>query len=227
MNCEQILAELKRLENPANVAGMAKFGINPHNNYGITVETLRGMAKKIGKNHDLALGLWDSQIHDGRILACLIDDPKASTSQQVDKWANDFDSWDVCDACCTHLFQNLPFAYEKAVEWSENDVDYVKRAGFSLMARLAVSDKKAPDEKLTQFLPIIIRESGDDRNYVKKAVNWALRQIGKRSAYLNTLAIETAYQIQALGTRSARWIAQMPYASLPARKYSAALKNSR
>jgi 3-methyladenine DNA glycosylase AlkD len=202
-----LINTIKGMYNADNVAGMAKFGINPHNNYGVKLETLRGMAKETGKNHDLALKLWGSGIHDARILACLIDDPQASTSGQVDEWANDFDSWDVCDACCTHLFQNLPFAYEKIIEWSENKVVYVKRAGFSLMARLAVSDKKAPDEKLEQFLPIIIRESSDDRNFVKKAVNWALRQIGKRNVHLNTLALQTAGQIQAQDTRSAKWIA--------------------
>jgi len=193
--------------NADNVAGMTRYGINPHNNYGVKLETLRGMAKEIGKNHELALELWGSGIHDARILACLIGNPKTSTNEQIDEWANDFDSWDVCDACCTHLFQNLPFAYEKAIEWSLNDSDFIKRAGFSLMARLAVSDKKASNEKLSQFLPIIIREAIDDRNYVKKAVNWALRQIGKRNLHLNTLALQTAAQIQNMGTKSAKWIA--------------------
>jgi len=204
---DALITTIKSMYNADNVAGMARYGINPHNNYGVKLETLRSMAKETGKDHDVALELWTSEIHDARILACLVDDPKMSTNEQIDAWAHDFDSWDVCDACCTHLFQNLPFAYEKAIEWSENEVDFVKRAGFSLMARLAVSDKKAPDEKLEQFLPIIAREAGDDRNYVKKAVNWALRQIGKRNLHLNGLALKTARQIQKQGTKSTKWIA--------------------
>ena len=204
MQYDEILARLKSLANPEAVAGMARYGINPENTYGVSILTLRGIGKEIGVNHALAQQLWASGIHEARILATLIDDPRMVTEEQMERWAHDFDSWDACDQCCSNLFGKTGFAYQKAVEWSSNDREFVKRAGFVLMARLAVSDKKADDE---QFLPLIKREAGDDRNYVKKAVNWALRQIGKRNLNLNRGAMGTAEEIQRMDSKSARWIA--------------------
>lgn len=203
----QILDLLKSLANPENVAGMAKFGINPENTYGISIPTLRKIAKQCGKDHQMAQELWASGIHEARILACFIDDPRQVSEAQMDQWAADFDSWDVCDQCCGNLFDRTPFAYEKAEEWSQAEEEFVKRAAFALMAYLAVHDKKAPDSKFEAFFPVIVRESGDERNYVKKAVNWALRQIGKRNQRLNDLAIKTAEKIADSETKAARWIA--------------------
>lgn len=203
----QILDLLKSLANPENVAGMAKFGINPENTYGISIPTLRKIAKQCGKDHHMAQELWASGIHEARILACFIDDPRQVSEAQMDQWAADFDSWDVCDQCCGNLFDRTPFAYEKAEEWSQAEEEFVKRAAFALMAYLAVHDKKAPDSKFEAFFPVIVRESGDERNYVKKAVNWALRQIGKRNQRLNDLAIKTAEKIADSETKAARWIA--------------------
>jgi 3-methyladenine DNA glycosylase AlkD len=204
---KDVLAQLRALANPDNVAGMAQFGINPNNTLGISVPTLRQMAKNIGQNHELAQELWASGVHEARLLACFIDSPKKVTEAQMEAWVNDFDSWDVCDQCCGNLFDKTPWAYQKAVEWSSRDEEFVKRAGFALMAYLAVHDKKAPNEKFTPFLPLIRREATDERNFVKKAVNWALRQIGKRNRALNALAIETAQAIQQLDSKAARWIA--------------------
>ncbi|MCK4964859.1 MAG: DNA alkylation repair protein, partial [Dehalococcoidia bacterium] len=167
----------------------------------------RKIARETGINHALAQELWASDIHEARILASMIDDPSMATEEQLESWVKDFDSWDVCDQCCMNFFEKTGFAYRKAVEWSESDEEFVKRAGFVLMARLAVSDKKADDKQFEALLPIVRREAYDNRNFVKKAVNWALRQIGKRNAILNRKAIETAEEIQKMDSRSAKWIA--------------------
>lgn len=207
MNYEEIIAKIKSSHNPKAVAGMARYGINSNNTYGVSIPILRGMAKEIGKSHSLALQLWASGIHEARLLACFIDNPKQIDEDQMENWIQDFDSWDICDQCCGNLFDKTPFAYNKALEWSRKDEEFVKRAGFVLMTQLAVHDKKAADDRFIEFLPIIKSESDDDRNFVKKAVNWALRQIGKRNRYLNELAIETGREIQQRGTKAARWIA--------------------
>jgi len=202
-----ILAELESQANPANVAGMARYGISLVNTLGVSVPVLRAMAKRIGNDHALARELWASGIHEGRSLAGLIDDPGSVTEAQMERWVKDFDSWDVCDGVCSNLFDRTPFAYEKAVAWSSRSGEFVKRAGFVLMAALAVHDKKAPDGRFREFLPLIEREAVDERNFVKKAVNWALRQIGKRNRALNRDAIAAAKRIRKIDSRSARWIA--------------------
>ena len=207
MRYDDVIRKLQKLANPAAVAGMAKYGIKPGKAYGVSIPNLRAMAKEIGTDHDLALELWDSGIHEARILSSMIADPDTTTERLADAWVKDFDSWDVCDQCCMNLFENTKFAYAKAIEWSASDKEYVKRAGFVMMARVAVSDKKAKDEKFLEFLDIIKKEACDSRNYVQKAVNWALRQIGKRNANLNRLALETAEEIQKMSPRSAKWIA--------------------
>jgi 3-methyladenine DNA glycosylase AlkD len=207
MECEDILERLKSLANPEAVAGMARFGINPENTYGISIPVLRKMAREIGRNHGLAQQLWSSGVHEARILASMVDDPRLVTEGQMDRWAAGFDSWDVCDQCCGNLFDKTEFAYRKAIEWAARDEEFVKRAGFALMAWLAFHDKRAPDEAFLEFLPVIKLESGDGRNFVKKAVNWALRHIGKRNAALNIMAIQAAEEIQAAGSKPGRWIA--------------------
>ena len=207
MQYDEVIIKLNSLKNPEAVKGMARFGINPKNNLGIRVTTLREFAKEIGKDHDLALKLWGSGIHDARMLAAHIDDPKLVTEEQMEKWANGFDSWDVCDNCCMHLFYKTQFAYEKIVEWSEHEKEFVKRAGFTLIASLSIHDKKSDDKIFEEFLQIIKRESTDERNYVKKAMNWALRQIGKRNWDLNKRAINIAREIKKIDSKSASWIA--------------------
>lgn len=207
MDYKKVLKKLKSLSNPEAVTGMARFGINPKDTYGISIPNLRKMSKEIGRDHCLAEQLWSSGIHEAQILASMIDEPEKVNQQQIETWVNDFDSWDVCDQTCMNLFEDTPYAYRKAVEWSEREGEFVKRAGFVMMARLAVSDKNADDEKFIKFFPLIKKHSTDNRNFVKKAVNWALRQIGKRNSYLNKIAIETAQGIQEMDSKSARWIA--------------------
>jgi 3-methyladenine DNA glycosylase AlkD len=165
------------------------------------------MAKQIGKNHSLAQHLWVSSVHEARILAGMADDPAAVSEEQMEKWVKDFDSWDVCDQVCSNLFDRTRFAHKKAVEWSKRNEEFVKRAGFVLMAVLAVHDKEKSDREFEKFFFLIKKEAVDERNFVKKAVNWALRQIGKRSAYLNRLAIKTAEMIQKRNSKAAKWVA--------------------
>jgi 3-methyladenine DNA glycosylase AlkD len=207
MTYTQILRALKSHYKPENIAGMARFGIVAKKAYGVPAPALHKLARQIGRDHDLAQRLWASGIYDARLLAALIDDPKQITEQQMESWVADFDNWAICDGVCLHLFDRTPFAHRKAVEWCAREEEFVKRAGFALMAVLAVHDTKAPDAAFVRFLPIIERESDDDRNFVRKAVNWALRQIGKRNLALNTNAIAAAERIRARGTRAARWIA--------------------
>jgi len=183
-----IIKKLKSLSNPKAVEGMARYGINPEKNLGISIPQLRKTAKEIGRNHKLALNLWETGIHDARIMAGMIDEPCKVSEKQMEEWAGDFDSWDVCEQVCMNLFKRSPIVYKKAIEWSGRSEEFVKRAGFALMAILAVSDKKAADEEFIKFFPYIKKESTDSRNYVKKAVNWALRQIGKRNLNLNKIA---------------------------------------
>lgn len=207
MKAKEVLAELQALANPEAAAGMARYGINPANTYGISIPKLRQMAKKIGRNHDLAQELWASGIHEARILASMIDEPGQVTAEQMETWAAGFDSWDVCDQCCNNLFAYTPLAYAKALEWSSRPEEFVKRAGFVLMATQAVHDKLAADDQLARFLPIIRQAATDERNFVKKAVNWALRQIGKRNLNLNRLAVAAAQEIKESDSKAARWVA--------------------
>ncbi len=172
-----------------------------------TAPQLKALAGRLGHSHELAAELWEIDAPGARILAALVEEPAKVSRTQMDRWARAFDNWGVCDACCCYVFRKTPFARIKAVEWSGKSSEFVKRAGFALMAYLAVHDKKSDDEAFAEWLPIIERESDDDRPYVRKAVNWALRQIGKRNARLNESAIRTAEAIRERGTRSARWIA--------------------
>jgi 3-methyladenine DNA glycosylase AlkD len=224
MQYEEVLDQLNSLANPEAVKGMARYGISPGNALGISIPGLRKVAKQIGQNHDLAQQLWSSGIHEARILASMIDDPKQVSEAQMEDWVKDFDSWDVCDQCCSNLFDRTVLAREKAIEWSFRSEEYVKRAGFVLMAGLAVHDKKATDESFLEFLPVIKREATDDRNFVKKAVNWALRQIGKRNLNLNQIAIQTAQEIQTSDSNSARWIANDAWRELTSEKVQQRLR---
>lgn len=207
MDYDAIIAHLKAAANPESVAGMARFGINPEKTLGVSLPDLRALAKTIGKDHALAGQLWESGIHEARILASIVEAPKAVTPEQMDHWVADFDSWDICDQCCSNLFRRTPYAYEKAYAWSSSEAEFIKRAGFVMMAVLAVHDKHAPDEQIADFLPVIERGAADERNFVKKAVNWALRQIGKRSRHLNERAIATARTLQTQDAKAARWVA--------------------
>ncbi|HTH81552.1 MAG TPA: DNA alkylation repair protein [Mucilaginibacter sp.] len=214
MTTEQVIEQLKQKADERYHTGMMRFGIKTDKALGVKVPELRKMAKAIKKDHELALQLWDTGIHEARILATMIADPAQVTAAQIDAWVNDFDSWDVCDQACGNLFDRTPYAIEKALEFSASEQEFVKRAGFVLMAEYAVHHKKADDEVFIQFFPIIEREAWDDRNFVKKAVNWALRQIGKRNSTLKNLAIGVAKNIALQNHRVAKWIASNALAEL-------------
>lgn len=208
MELKDIILELESLSNPEDIAGMARFGIKANKAYGVRMPELTRIAREVGKNHELAEELWRHGYTETRILACMVDDPKQVTEEQMDRWTLEFNSWDVCDQCCMKLFRKTPYAYQKIGEWSTREEEFVKRAAFTLIATLAVHDKKADDEKFEELFHLIIRESGDERNFVKKAVNWALRQIGKRNLDLNSKAIKIAKEIGQLDSKSAKWIAK-------------------
>lgn len=207
MTTQEIIKHLSSLRNDHNREGMARFGIKVDKAFGITVTYLRTLARKIGKDHSLAIELWKTGYHEARILAPMIDDPNCVTSAQMDKWVKDFDSWDVCDGCCNSLFRKTPYAMDKAMKWIQSKKTFIKRAGFVMIAVLAVHDKQAEDEIFAEFLSIIKGKSDDDRNFVRKAVNWALRQIGKRNLFLNKEAVNVSKEILKTGTKSGRWIA--------------------
>lgn len=207
MQAQEIIELLNCEANPNNLAGMARYGINTEKAFGINLPTLRELAKKIGKDHQLALDLWETGYHEARMLAAFVGEPKKMTLKEMDKWVRDFNSWDICDQTCSSLFDKTPYAYDLARKWCEEPSEFVKRAGFVMMAAIAVHDKKAPDKNLLQFLPLIENGADDERNFVKKAVNWALRQIGKRSLFLHGHALKTAERIAQQNSKSARWIA--------------------
>ncbi|MFH1424741.1 MAG: DNA alkylation repair protein [archaeon] len=227
MNKTEIIKQLQSHANPKNVEGMQRFGIQGGKMLGVSVPVVRKMAKQIGKSHTLAQKLWDTGIHEARILAPLIDEVDKVTEAQMDRWVKDFNSWDIVDQCCSNLFDKTPFVYRKAVEWTKRDEEFVKRTGFVLMATSAVHDKKAPDAQFKKFLPIIKKYSTDERNFVKKAVNWALRQIGKRNLALNKKAIKVAKEIQKIDSKAAKWIANDAIRELKSEKIKQMLKRNR
>jgi len=207
LSVEEVVAELRSKADPKAVKGMERFGISSKNTLGISIPVLRRMARKVAVNHELALGLWKSGIHEARILAAMVDDSARVTESQMESWANDFDSWDVVDSTCGSLFDKTPMAYAKALEWAERKEEFVRRAGYVMMAELAVHDKMAADVEFLRFFDAIERGSTDGRNFVKKAVNWALRQIGKRNLKLNSDALRLAKKISTKDSGSARWVA--------------------
>jgi 3-methyladenine DNA glycosylase AlkD len=215
-----IIAQLCAMGSGENRAGMARYGINVERAFGVSVYELRKVAKRLGRDHGLALALWSTANHEACLLACFVDDPAAVTPKQMEAWAADFDSWDLCDQACTSLFDQTTHAWTKAVAWAERDEEWIKRGGFALMAGLAWHDKGTADKPFRKLLAIIEREAFDDRNFVKKAVNWALRNIGKRNHGLNQAALACAKRILSAanrragaerggdaGARAARWIA--------------------
>jgi 3-methyladenine DNA glycosylase AlkD len=201
------MARMRRLGDPRNVAGMARYGIRSVRAFGVPAAGIRQLAREIGRDHGFASRLWATRVHDARILAIFVEEPERVTAPQMDRWAKDFDNWAVCDGCCLHLFDRTPFARRKIRAWSRRPEEFVKRAAFTLMAVLAVHDKAAPDSFFRACLVVVRREARDGRNGVKKAVNWALRQIGKRNRALHAAAVEAAEAIRAQATSSARWIA--------------------
>lgn len=206
MTVHEVIIELKALATQDHFSKLAYFGIKDTNAVGVKVPLIRQLAKKIGENHELALELWKTEIHEARLLATMIDDFKLITESQVDSWVADFNSWDICDQSC-NLFVRTTFCRQKIVEYSTSSDEFVKRTAFVLICEVALHDKKAEDSEFYPFLDLIIREAWDERNFVRKAVNWALRQIGKRNESLRLKAIETAENLLVQNSKSARWIA--------------------
>ena len=215
-----VLAELEGLGNETDRAGMARFGIKVDDAYGVSVTQLRRIAKRLGRDHELAGALWASGNHEARLLAAFVDEPARVDADQMERWAAEFDSWDVCDEVTTDLFDQTPLAWAKAVEWATRPEEFVKRAGFAMMAGLAVHDKAAGDEAFLGLFGAIERGAFDERNFVRKAVNWALRNIGKRDRALHEAAIGCALHIRETAdkraggprggdpaVRAARWVA--------------------
>ena len=228
MTANEIVRKLKSLGSLQNVAGMARYGIHTHA-FGIPTLVLKAFAREIKKQapdrHALAGELWQTGVYEARMIAVLIDDPQKVTKVQLNAWATDFDNWATVDAACGHLFCRTPLAYDVVPVWARAKPEFIKRAAFSLIAYLTVHDKKSADETFAAFLPLVEDHAYDDRNFVKKAVNWALRQIGKRSLHLNSLAIETAQRIKLQGTSAGRWIAADALRELKSEKVQERLKN--
>jgi len=227
MTTDEVIDRLAKLGDPKYVEGMAQFGLTAKKSFGVRTPNLKQFAREVRNaatdRHLLALELWKTEIYDARAVAFLIDDPKQVTEKQMESWASDFDNWGTVDGTCCYLFCRTPFAFKKAHEWAEAKAEFKKRGAFALVAYLAVHDKKAADDKFEEFLPVIERHADDDRNFVKKAVNWALRQIGKRNVYLNRLALETTVRIREQGSSPARWIASDAIRELQSEKVIARL----
>jgi 3-methyladenine DNA glycosylase AlkD len=203
---DEVLARLAALADPSRLAGMARYGIGTGQVWGVTVAELRSLGTELGRDHELAVALWNSGISEARILASLVDDPALVDDEQFERWAADFASWDLCDQVCQNLFRHCPQAWDKAREWSGREEPFVKRAGFTLMAGLAVADKRADDARFDAFLADVGRTADDDRLVVRKGASWALRQIGKRDPALHARAVETAVELAGRADRGARWV---------------------
>lgn len=203
----EIIRRLEELSNPAAVQGMSRYGITPARAYGVSVPELRSIVREAGRNHELAGKLWALDTRETRILASMIEEPKLVTERQMEGWVKEFDNWEICDQCCLNLFRDIPLAWRKCTEWSSRKEEFVKRAGFVLIACMAVGDKKTEDVRFEKILCLIEREAEDERKMVKRAVNWALREIGKRNSMLNRKALASARRIRRSPSRSARWVA--------------------
>lgn len=204
---DDVLKEMKKVSSAKAIAKQQHFGISTERSFGLTTPQSKAIAKKIGANHGLALQLWKTNVHEARHIAALIAEPSRTTEKLMEAWLKDFDSWDTVDGTCSYLFRKIPCAYEKAMEWTSREKEFEKRAGFTMIAQLAVHDKKAADQQMEQFFEPILRESSDERNFVRKAVNWALRQIGKRNERLCKKAIAIAKQMQKKNDPASKWIA--------------------
>jgi 3-methyladenine DNA glycosylase AlkD len=222
---EKIIDELKNLSSHKGKSTQQYFGIDTSRSFGLPTPQIRMIAKKIGKNHQLAMQLWKTGHHEAKHIAIFIADPKMITEKVAEQLLKDFNSWDTVDNCCGTLFTKIPFAFEKAIEWTKNKTEFQKRAGFVMMAELAIHNKTAEDKKYEKFFPYLIAESHDERNFVRKAVNWALRQIGKRNERLCKKAIKIAKEIYAKGDASSRWIASDALRELEKYKKEGKIRN--
>ncbi len=204
---EEVLKKLRAKARPDQLEGMARYGMAAERRLGVSVPEMRKIAKEYGKDHKLALELWKTGLAEARIVAAMIDEPEKVTEEQMEEWVKDINSWDICDQVCMNLFEKTPLVWKKILDWSEREEEFVKRAAFALVACLAWHNKEAEDEKFIELFPLIKRGATDERNFVKKAVNWALRNIGKKNQKLNRAALNAAKEIQRIDSKAARWIA--------------------
>ncbi len=221
---EDVMEQLQSKAKPDQLEGMARFGIVGEKRLGVSVPDMRKIAKEIGKDHQLALDLWDTRVPEGMIVAGMVAEADKLTEQQMEAWVVDINSWDVCDQVCMNLFEKSPLAEKKIYDWSEREEEFVKRTAYALIACLAWHDKKAGDEDFIKYFPVILAGATDNRNFVKKAVNWALRNIGKRNLVLNKAALELAYRIKEIDAKSARWIASDAIRELESEKVQERLR---
>ena len=221
---EKVLEQLKAKARPDQLEGMSRFGIVGEKRLGVSIPDLRRLAREVGKNHELALKLWASGFEDARILASMVEVPEQVSEEQMEDWVKDLGSWDVCDQLCMNLLDRVKGIRKKIVDWSRREGEFVRRAAFSLIATISVHDKQVPDEEFAVFFPLIKQGALDERNYVKKAVSWALRNIGKRNSNLNRMALETARGIRQMDSRAASWIASDTIRELESEKVQKRLR---
>jgi 3-methyladenine DNA glycosylase AlkD len=203
----EVLEKLKAEAQPEQLEGMARYGMTVDKRLGVKIPELRRLAKEVGRDHQLALALWETGVAEAMILASMVDIPEEVGEAQMEAWVADFDSWDVCDQVCMNLFEKTPLVWDKIREWAEREEEFVKRAAYALIACLAWHDKEADDEAFIELIPVIKAGATDGRNYVKKAVSWALRNVGKRNLALNQAAIRAAEELRETDSRAARWVA--------------------
>jgi 3-methyladenine DNA glycosylase AlkD len=206
VDVEAVVAELKHLARKSVRDGMARYGIPNDNAFGVPVGTMQKLAKRLGRSHKLAAGLWATGWYEARMMAAFVDEPDRVTPAQMDRWCRDFDSWAICDTVCFHLFDRTPHAWVKIEPWARRKEEFVRRGGYALLACLALHDKQAADESFGRFLPLIERGATDGRNFVKKGVSWALRGIGRRSAGLHASAVAVAKRLAESSEPAARWV---------------------
>ena len=200
------LESLERMSTKHDYDNLARFGITAKKAFGVSVGNIRALAKRLGRSHELAEALWETEWYEARMLSSFVDDPKLVTPSQMDRWCRDFDNWGICDTLCFHLFDKTPHAWKKIEQWSNKRAEFVKRASFALLASVALHDKKAPDEPFLKSLALIERAASDDRNFVKKGVSWALRGVGKRNAALRSASIALSRRLVDSPDAAARWI---------------------
>ena len=203
---EAAVAWLKRHGNPRNREGMARYSIPSKNAFGVSVAEIRMLAKRLGRNHQLALALWETGWYETRMLTAFVDEPALVTAAQMDRWGRDFDNWAICDTLCFHLFDRTPHAFGKVAQWSDRPEEFVRRAAFALLASLAGHDETTGDEPFSRCLPLIERAASDERNFVKKGVSWGLRGVGRRSPGLHAKAVKLARELADSPNAAKRWV---------------------
>ncbi len=207
VSVEEVIRRLEAKAGPDQLEGMARFGMVTERRLGVSIPNMRQMSKELGKDHKLAIQLWETGIPEARILASMVDEPDKLSEAQMEDWVRDINSWDVCDQVCQNLFEKGPLAWKKVMDWSEREEEFTKRTAYALLACLAWHDKDAKDVEFIKLLPVVKRGATDKRNFVKKAVSWALRNIGKRNLNLNKAAMRTAKEMLQIDSSTARWVA--------------------